>query len=77
MSLISTRVTLIPHGSEAASITVRKPRVDLVATRENLVEVHRVHERARVPTACGALSELPTHGSETTEDHIKLHRYVI
>ena len=48
MSLISTRVTLMPQGSEAASITVSRRGVDLVAMRQKLVEIHRAHDGADV-----------------------------
>ena len=48
MSLISMRVILTPQGMVAWSTTPEQPVVDLVALRQELVEVHRAHDGADV-----------------------------
>jgi hypothetical protein len=48
MSLISMRVILTPHGAGRGVDDLQQPLVDLVALRQQLVEVHRAHDRADV-----------------------------
>ena len=48
MSLISTRVTLTPQLRRRRVDHVEQALVDLVAMRQQLVEVHRAHHRADV-----------------------------
>ncbi len=48
MSLISTRVILTPPGLGRLVDDGEEPRVDLVAPRQGLVEVHRAHHGTQV-----------------------------
>ena len=48
MSLISMRVTLMPHGSRGGVDHRQEARIDLVAMRQQLIEVHRPHDGADV-----------------------------
>ena len=48
MSLISTRVTLMPQGCAASSTTRSSRSLIVIAVGQQLVEVHRAHDRADV-----------------------------